>query len=335
MEMGENEEENELKIIITESNFASDQPEREVLAQVGLVPERYSCKTVEDMKEAGKDAEIALVQFAPVNREVIDAWKACRLIVRYGIGYDNVDVAYAAERGIQVCNVPAYCLDEVADHTCAMILSSSRKIVAMHESVKSGEWSVETVARPMPKSSETVVGLIGYGRIGERVSARLAPFGFQIVVYDPYLSDAAAQSKGVRKSADWEAFLAEADILSMHVPLTDETRHMINEQSLKHMKRTAVIVNTSRGALIDTRALAKAIDEGVIGGAALDVFEREPLEADHPLRSCRNVILTPHAAYFSDSALLALQRQTAEEAVRYARGEAPASPVNRPVKRQD
>ncbi|WP_167859176.1 C-terminal binding protein [Paenibacillus cymbidii] len=322
-----------MKIVITENNFASDLPEREVLAQVGLVPERYSCKTEEEMKEAGKDAEIVFVQFAPVNRAVLDAWTACRLIVRYGIGYDNVDVAYAAERGIQVCNVPAYCLDEVADHTGALILSSARKIVAMHEAVKRGEWNAEGVARPMPKSSDTVVGLIGYGRIGERVSARLKPFGFQVVVFDPYLSDAAAESKGVRKASDWTAFLAEADILSMHVPLTDETRHMINEQSLKLMKRSAVVVNTSRGALIDTHALAKAIDEGIVGGAALDVFEHEPLEANHPLRSCRNVILTPHAAYFSDSALLTLQRQTAEEAVRYVKGEAPASPVNRPVKR--
>lgn len=318
-----------MKVVITDSNFASDAPEREVLAGAGLVPERFSCRTEDEMKEAGKGADAVLVQFAPVTRDVIDAWTNCKLIVRYGIGYDNVDVAYAAQKGIQVCNVPAYCLDEVADHTCALILAGTRKIVAMHESVKRGEWQVEAVARPMPRSSDTTIGLIGFGRIGERVCARLTPFGFAFAVYDPYLSAEAAAAKGVRKADDWTAFLAEADVISMHVPLTAETKHMINEMSLRQMKKSALIVNTSRGALIDTHALARALADGVVGGAALDVFENEPLEADHPLRNCRNAILTPHAAYYSDSALVTLQRQAAEEVVRFARGEAPASPVNR------
>lgn len=321
-----------MKVIITDSNFQSDLPERTALAEAGIEPVRFDCRTEDELISCGRDADAALVQFAPVTRRVLAAWTKCRLIVRYGIGTDNIDTAAAAERGIRVCNVPTYCLDEVADHTCAMLLASARKIVPLHESVRGGRWEVEPVAKPLPKLSDCVLGLVGFGRIGERVMHRLAPFGFRIRVYDPYLSDDTARAHRIVRTNALRELLAEADFVSLHLPLTDATRHLINLETLGWMKPTAVLVNTSRGALVDTAALAEALRAGRIGGAALDVFEREPLEADHPLRGCPNAILTPHAAYYSESALLALQTQAAEEVVRWAKGEPPRSPVNDPAK---
>jgi D-3-phosphoglycerate dehydrogenase len=321
-----------MRIVITDNNFISDEPERAVLSAAGLSVERYNCRTEEDMIEAGKGADAVIVQFAPVTRRVIEAWTTCKLIVRYGIGYDNVDVKAAEQAGIIVCNVPSYCLDEVADHTCALLLSGLRKVVAFHQSVRSGEWNVEKVAKPMPRFAGSVIGLVGFGRIGARVAERLKPFGFTIMTYDPYLSADKAEQLGVKKADTLEELLSKADAISLHSPLTEETFHLINETSLKWMKPGAWIVNTSRGALIDTHALSAALRDGTIGGAAIDVFEQEPLPADHPLRNCENVILTPHAAYYSDSALITLQTQAAEEVVRLFRGLPLASPVNKPEK---
>jgi len=318
-----------MRVIITDSNFASDEPERAVLSAAGLAVERFNCRTEEDLIAAGQGAEAALVQFAPVTRRVIEAWTSCKLIVRYGIGYDNVDVQAAAEAGIAVCNVPSYCLDEVADHTSALLLSGLRKVVAFDRSVRSGEFNVEKVAKPMPKFSDSVIGLVGFGRIGARVAERMMPFGFDIAIYDPYLHADRAEELGFRKADTLEALLSQADAVSLHSPLTPDTMHLINARTLGLMKKDALIVNTSRGALIDTQALTAALQNGVIGGAAIDVFEQEPLQADHPLRECDNAILTPHAAYYSDSALVALQTQAAEEVVRLAQGLPLASQVNR------
>ncbi|QJD82110.1 C-terminal binding protein [Cohnella herbarum] len=318
-----------MKIVITDSNFTSDQSEREVLAGAGLTLERFNAKTIEEMKEAGKDATAVLVQFSPAPREVLESWKSCKLIVRYGIGYDNVDVQAATELGITVCNVPSYCLDEVADHTASLLLSGLRKIVAFDASVRRGEWNVEKVAKPIRKFDESIIGLVGFGRIGARVAARMRPFGFEIMAYDPYLSEDKATELGVKKAASLRELLSVADAVSLHSPLTAETHHMINEQSLSWMKPNAWIVNTSRGGLINTVDLARALLARKLDGAALDVFEREPLEADHPLRQCANVILTPHAAYYSDASIDNLQRQAAEEIVRFAKGEPLQSPVNR------
>lgn len=323
-----------MRVVITDSNFSSDEPERAVLSAAGLTVERYNCKTEDEMIAAGQGAEAVLVQFAPVTRRVIEAWTNCKLIVRYGIGYDNVDLEAATAAGIAVCNVPAYCLDEVADHTCALLLAGLRKVVAFDRSVRAGNFSVETIAKPMPKFSDSFIGLVGFGRIGARVAERMKPFGFNIVIYDPYLNADRAKQLGVGKTESLEELLSQADAVSLHVPLTPETEHLINERTLRSMKPGALIVNASRGALIDTRALASALQEGVIGGAAIDVFEQEPLPADHPLRSCDNAILTPHAAYYSDSALVTLQTQAAEEVVRLAKGLPYASQVNRTVKQE-
>ena len=317
-------------VVITDNNFQSDEPERRVLENAGFRLVRYRCRTTGELIEAGRDADAVLVQYAGITGEVMQAWPKCQIIVRYGIGYDNVDIRAAERLGIQVCNVSAYCLDEVADHTAALILASLRKLLPFHESVTRGEWDVERIARPMRSFSCTTVGLVGFGRIGRNVCRRLKPFGFGILVYDPYLTPGAEKEFGAVRAETLDTLLAASDVVSLHLPLGPETRRLIDERAIRKMKRNAVLVNTSRGGLVDTVALAKALREGTIAYAALDVFEEEPLPPDHPLRSCGNVLFTPHAAYYSDESTVRLQTQAAEEIVRWFRGEPPASPVNRP-----
>jgi len=316
--------------VITDSEFQNHEPERSVLEKAGFRVIPYNCKTAEELKEAGREADAVLVQYAQITEDVLKAWERCQIIVRYGIGYDNVDIRAAEKLGIWVCNVPDYCLDEAADHTCAMILASLRKLLPYHESIRRGEWSVEGVARPMKSFVNTTVGLVGFGRIGRNVCRRLAPFGFRILVYDPYLKPGMESAFGAARVKSLEDLLRESDAVSLHLPLTPETRHLIDEQALRLMKPHAVLVNTSRGGLVDTVALARALRGKAIGFAALDVFEEEPLPPEHPLRSCENVLFTPHAAFYSDESLARLQRQAAEEIVRWFSGKPPASPVNHP-----
>ncbi|HZG58095.1 C-terminal binding protein [Paenibacillus sp.] len=315
------------KVIITDSAFSTDGPERKALEKHGCTLVRFQCATEEQLIEAGSGAKAALVQYARITRRVLEAWPDCEIIVRYGIGYDNVDIAAAAELGIQVCNVPSYCLDEVADHTSALLLAALRKIVPFHRGVKQGVWDVEKIARPMQAFGDTKIGLLGFGRIAVRVAERLLPYRFQIMTFDPYANRDTAERMGVRVVGDLETLLKEADAVSLHVPLTDETRHLMNERTISLMKPTALLVNTSRGALIDSLALANALKERRLGGAALDVVEHEPLPLNHPLASCENAIFTPHAAYYSERSIERLQYQAAEEIVRWKTGEPLLSPV--------
>jgi D-3-phosphoglycerate dehydrogenase len=316
-----------VQVVIIDSNFASDAPERALIELAGGTLQRFNCRTEREVLEAGMNADIVLVQFAPVTSAVLDGWKRCRLIVRYGIGYDNIDITHAKRLNIPVCNVPFYCLDEVADHTSSLILACSRKLFELHEAVKQGKWNVESIVRPMHRSSKQVIGLIGYGRIGRKVSERLRAFSFRIQVYDPSVT--LEDNKHVEQIESLDELLVASDIVSLHAPLLPETKHLINLKTLSRMKSTSFLVNTSRGGLVDTQALAIALSDGVIAGAALDVFEEEPLSVNHPLLACRNIILSPHAAYYSEQSLIDLQMQTAQEAVRWIRNEPLRSQVNR------
>jgi D-3-phosphoglycerate dehydrogenase len=318
-----------MNIVIIDSNFQNNGPELAVFQAAGLEVSHLSSTEEESLKVVGQTADAVLVQFAILSNDILSTWTRCKLIVRYGIGYDNVDVAAATAHGIQVCNVSGYCLDEVADHTAALIVGVSRRLLPMHQAVKRGDWAFESIVKPMPKLADTQVGIIGLGRIGERVLERLQPFKYKMKVYDPYLTTEAAVEKQVKKEEDLRTILEQSDIIALHLPLLPTTHHLLNAERLGWMKPTACVINTSRGALIDTVALANALKAHTLGFAALDVFEQEPLPETHPLLECSNVWLTPHAAYYSDSSLMELQRSAAEEIVRWTRGEQLHSPVNR------
>ena len=308
-----------MKVFITDYGFSDIHQERHIITSAGHDLLAGQCKSPEAVLEAAADADALLVQWAPITSAVINGLNKCRVIVRYGIGVDNVDLVAAKARGIPVCNVPDYCIDEVADHAVAMALSLARQLPMMDRRVRAGTWKI-TPDHPMPALSTMTFAAAGLGRIARAVLARAGAFGCRPAAYDPYVKPEVFAANGIMRLTLEEMF-RQADVLSLHMPLTPETRHLINPATLAKMKPTAIIVNTARGGLIDTVALAEALQSGVIAGAGLDVFDPEPLSMEHPLRNCRNAILTSHVGWFSDESVPKLQRLAAEEVVRALRGE--------------
>jgi len=249
-----------------------------------------------------KDVDAIVVTYAEITEKIINAAKKCKIIVRTGIGVNNINIEAATERGIYVANVPDYCFDEVSDHAIALAFALSRKIVMFDRKVKNKEWNHEGVK---PKG-----------------------FGFNVIAYDPYIKPEVAEEMGV-KLVDIKTLLKESDFISLHTPLTPETKHLINEETLKLMKPTAFLINTARGHLVDEEALNKALKDKWIAGAALDVMEQEPPVDNNPLLALDNIILTPHAAFVSEKSIIVLRRKSMQEAIRGALGEKPKNWVNK------
>jgi len=316
-----------MKVFITDYGFSDVHHERHIITSAGHELLAGQCKTPEAIIEQAADADAFLVQWAPVNAAVIARLEKCRVIVRYGIGVDNVDLAAAKIRGIPVCNVPDYCIEEVADHALAMALSLVRQLPMIDHRLRSGTWKI-TPDHPMPALSNMIFATAGLGRIARAVLTRARVFGCRLAAFDPYVSPEVFRANAVTQLTIEELF-KQADVLSLHLPLTPETSHLINAAALAKMKPTAIVVNTARGGLIDTIALAEALQTGVIAGAGLDVFAPEPLPDQHPLRHCGNAILTSHVGWFSDQSVPKLQRLAAEEVVRALRGEALKNQVNK------
>ena len=304
---------------VTDYTFPNLEPEQRVLERIGAKIVGFQCKTEAEILEAVRGARVLLVQFAPITRQVLSQLEPGATIVRYGVGVDNIDLVAAREFGIDVANVPDYCLNEVADHTVAMMLALLRKLVPLEHELRGGGWNGIRVARPILPFNRTTVGLIGLGRIGRSVLERLRPFGFRLVAFDPVLTSEMAANLGIT-SLELEAVLEQSDAISLHSPLLPQTQHLINTERLALMKPSAVIVNTARGGLIDTKALIDALRTGKLGGAALDVFETEPLEPNAGLRDLEHVLLTPHMSWYSEDAIECLQRLAAEEALRALEG---------------
>jgi D-3-phosphoglycerate dehydrogenase len=251
-----------------------------------------------------------MVVRAAITGEVMDALAGLRVIGRYGIGVDNVDVDAATRRGIAVLNTPGFCAREVADHTMMLLLACARKLRMLDGMMHRGAWGRDQ-ASPMPALYRQTLGLVGFGQIAREVALRALAFGLTVVAHDAYVAPEEMTRRGVRPAASLEALLAAADFVSIHAPLTAETRHLMGEAQLRAMKPTAFLINTARGPLIDERALVFALREGWIAGAGLDVFEREPPPAEHPLLALDNVLLTPHVAGLSDEGQETCRRRLA------------------------
>lgn len=314
-------------MVVTDYNFPSLEAERAAAQTNGASFEAYQCKSAEQVAEVVSGADVVAVQFAPITAAALRGLAPKARIVRYGVGYDNIDIDAAASAGHTVAYVPDYCVDEVADHTAAAILASLRKLVDLDASVRAGKWSAASICPPMPPFCATVVGFLGLGRIGRGVMHRLRAFGFSFLVHDPALTAAELGALGAAKAEDLQQLFASADVLTLHAPSTAQTRHIVNARTLRLLKRSAVIINTSRGDLIDSAALAEALHQGIIGGAVLDVFECEPLEGSSPLRSAPHLLLSPHAAWYSDSSISRLQTLVAEEIHRGLKSQPPRCPV--------
>lgn len=301
-----------VKVVVTDAGYPNLDQEQAAAARHGARFEAAHCRSHEEVLKAVAGADVVLVQYAKITDEVIARMAPGALIVRYGLGLDNIDLEAARRRSIRVAYVPDYATGEVADHTSALILTALRKIIVLDASVRAGQWDAETVCRPLRSFSQSVVGFIGFGRIGRQVHERLKPFGFQFAVSDPFADAAALSDLGVR-AVSLDVLFRKADIVTLHAPLTETTRYIVNADRLAQMKSTAILVNTSRGGLIDSVALVQALAEGRIAGAALDVFEIEPLPVDSRLRGLPNVILTPHSAWYSEEAALRVQERAADE----------------------
>ncbi len=319
------------KVVISDCYYDNVDLERQMIESAGHELVYCDCKTEEDVIACASDCDILIVQFAPVTRRVIEHLKRCRLICRYAIGVDIIDIQAATEHGIYVANVPDYCQDEVSNHAIALMLSMMRKLPQISSSVRAGKWDY-TVAKPMHRTLGRTFGILGLGRLGTLVARKMSNFGMDIITSDPGIHTEYSQQNCVRR-VDMETLLRTSDYLSIHVPLTQETYHLIDEAAFEKMKDSILIVNTARGPVIKEEALVHALETGKVGGAALDVTEKEPLPMDSKLRTFDNVILTPHFAWYSDESIKILQRSVAEEALRVLDGQLPLHLVNTEVLR--
>ncbi len=309
------------KVVVSDQVFPSVDVERELLA--GIDAELVVASgDVDAVLEVASDADGILNTYLPWTADSIGRLEKCQIIARYGIGFDNVDLKAAADAGIVVTNVPDYSVEEVATHALALILASLRKVAVADGSVRSGTWSIDNF-RPIRRLSTLTVGLLGYGRIARKIAAPLAALGADIIAHDPYLQP----GPDLPPLLEFDEVLARADIVSLHLPLTDETRGIIGADALAGMKQGAILVNTSRGPLVELDALAAALKSGHIGSAGLDVFDVEPLDASR-VADVPNLIVTPHMAYYSEEALAESQRKAATQVIKVLTGETPDYQVN-------
>lgn len=315
-----------MKAVITDYVFENIDPETEALRGVAEVLSFRQYPGAAEFLRAAGDVDGIITNMAPMNAEVIEGLSQCKVIVRYGVGVDNIDIATAARRGIPVCNVPDYCTPEVADHTLTLILGLVRKLPYSVEYLRAGNWNHNPL-RPVRRLSSLTLGLYGFGRIARSVAERARAFGFTMIAYDPFVPDAAFAEAGVERVSS-DDLLARTDVLSLHMPLMDTTRHLLNADSLAKMKPGSFVVNTARGGLIDIDALMASVQSGHTGGAALDVLEKEPIPADHPVLQIEKILVTPHLAWYSEEALTQLQRSVGEICAHVLRGGTPPNVVN-------
>jgi D-3-phosphoglycerate dehydrogenase len=316
------------KVLVTDHTFDPLDVERAALEPLGGVLEAHQCKTPESLLPLVADADAVLTQFAPIDARVVAAMNRVRVIVRYGIGVDNVDLDAAQARGIPVCNVPEYCLDEVADHTLSFILALTRQVVPNCLHLRAGRWSLGVSLADMRTLRETTVGVVGFGRIGRKVVRRLLAFRGRVLVFDPIVTAAEIEQQGATPVASLDALLPECDLLTLHCPSTARTRRMIDAAALAKMKRGSLLVNLARGDVVDTAALVAALESGHLAGAALDVCDPEPIPPGHPLLWLSNVIVTPHIASASCRAARRLREEATGTVVRALRGEPLPNVVN-------
>lgn len=306
----------EIHIVVTDTGFPDADVEKGILSALDAKVTVAHCRTEDEVLAATQNADALLVQWAPISRRVIERLTRCKFISRFGVGVDMIDLEAAREHGIRVANVPDFCVEEVAAHTLCFLLGLSRRIFWEDRLMHQGVWNVVNIIGPVSRLRGQTLGLVGVGRIGKRFAEMAAPLGLRILGYD--VKPAADVAPVIL--TDFETILKESDFLSFHCPLIKETQHLMNAEAFDKMKPSAFLINVSRGGVVDTAALVGALEQKKIAGAAVDVFEQEPLPPDHALRKMDNVILTPHIASYSAEAALQLRRDTARQVVEFFQG---------------
>jgi D-3-phosphoglycerate dehydrogenase len=323
---------NKPKIVITDYDYGDVSIETEILEAAGGQVIALQVKTEKDLAEVARDCFGMMNQYARIGAETIARMQNCRVIARYGVGVDIVDVEAASKKGILVTNVRDYCTEEVADHAIALWLTLARKLPAYDKATRAGEWRWQSGA-PINRIRGRSMGIVSFGKIGQAIADRAQAFGVELLVYDPYISAEKISAKGAR-SVSKEELLRKADFLIMQAPMTDETRHFLSYREFETMKPTAIVVNTGRGPTIDNKALYKALTENQIAAAGLDDPEEEPAKRaswspdDNPIFGLPNVIVTPHAAYYSEESIQMARTIAANEVASILLGRSPSFPVN-------
>ena len=315
------------KIVVTDTAVGDDSLERELAEQEGA--EYHHWDGTSDLGDLLDGTDVVFTNFVPLGPGELSRLPKQAVLIRYGIGVDNIDLAAAADADLRVCNVPDYGANVVADHATMLALMLVRRVLAFDSAMHRGETPKAAGIGTIDSLESRVVGLVGAGRIAQLTASRLQSFGCTVLAYDPY-ADAATLAERDIELVSWERLLAESHIVSLHLPLTDETHHLIDDEALAAMREGAYLVNTARGGLIDHDALERALESGHLGGAGLDVTDPEPLPSDHPLRSRADVILTPHTAFYSTESMARLQSLAVDDGRRALRGEDLRAPVPLP-----
>jgi D-3-phosphoglycerate dehydrogenase / 2-oxoglutarate reductase len=320
------------KVVIADYDYGDVDIERAIIETAGLELIAAQCKTEEEVIEVAHDAAAVVAQYATISARVIAGLPECRVIARYGTGIDIVDVDAATRHDVLVTNVPNdWCENEVADHAMALLLAVARKVSVYDRATRAGTWQWQSGA-PIHRLRGSVLGLLSFGAIAQAIAARAGGFGMLITAHDQYMPAEEITAAGV-KGVSFEDLVTQSDCLVIQAPLTAQTHHLFDEAQLRRMKTTAILINTARGPIVDDRALYRALSEGWIAGAGLDDIEEEPAKvrdwrAENPLFGLNNVVITPHAAYYSEESIGTVRRFAAEEVVRVLTGQPPLSAVN-------
>ena len=312
-------------VAVADSVFPNLDPATKVLAEIDAELQLAPDSSPESVMKLAADADAVLVTYAKINADMIRRMNKARIISRFGIGVDNVDLDAATKQGIVVTKVPDYCIDEVSDHAMALLLSAVRKIPLANDQVHAGTWKMPNVV-PIHRLRGSVLGLVGFGRIPQLVAPKAKSFGMRVVAFDPYVPADVFRNLGVEK-VEFADLLKISDYVSIHSPLTPETKGLFNADAFRQMKKGSYVVNTARGPIIDEASLAAAVDSGHLAGAALDVMTNEP-PVNSPLIGKRNVIITPHTSFYSEESLVELQTKASQEVANVLTGKPPRNPVN-------
>lgn len=320
------------KVLVTDYAWPSLDVERQILgsADATLIVSQTGDET--ELIKLAPEANAILTCWKPVTKPVLDIATKCVVVSRYGVGLDNIDVTHATKLGMLVTNVPDFCFEEVSDHTMALLLACARNITKFSQSTQGGAWKMN-VGQPLQRLRGQTLGLIGYGLSAKALVPKALGFGMKVIAYTPRITSDTLSSLGTA-TRDLNLLLSVSDYVSIHAPLTDDTRALIDEDELRLMKPTAYLINTARGAIINEEMLYRALTEGWIAGAALDVMSNEPPAPNHPLLDLDNVIVTPHAAFYSISAIDELATKAAEHVAQALIGEVPSNVVNPKVMKQ-
>lgn len=310
------------QVVMTDSKYDSVSVIETMIREAGYDFSLYQCTTPQETAAVSKEADVLITHFAPVNREVIRSLKNCRLIIRGAVGVDNIDLEAAGKMGIPVANVPDYGRCDVANHVILLMLAANKKLCLLNRSVKEGVWDFN-LAKPIHRIEGKTLGLLGFGGIARQVAIKSRAFSMEVLAYDPYVGQGEAEKYHVRL-ADLDQVLSSSDYLSIHLPLNGSTFHLMDRRAFSVIKKGCTVINTSRGDIIEEQSLVRALEDGSVSAAALDVVSRESIDRNHPFCRMDQVILTPHSAWYSEESVQILLRSVAGEVLHALRGE----PVN-------